>query len=504
MNQTIQLNLKIPSAELFTIPVDPSGYLFTFFRGNTLDFGISLLNPDGSVFNVSQVQKVTIEAKRTHGANPPRPLDPLALYAETETIANPVLLTIPDSQTGVFAGTYWFSVTIFGTGGGVLTAASQRIFVKENGEGYNLPPPVVADLRDEARAAANDAESARDTAVQSAYNAGVSAGLAEGYRDEAKQAAYDATVGLPSKADKDAGNVSGADIQSWQTKLGRGANNGLASLDGAGKVPSNQLPSPVMELKGDWDANANDPHLADGTGNAGDVYICTVAGTTDFGSGAIQFSQSDLVLYTGTQWIKIVNADLSGLLLKADKNASNLNQQDIQAWQILGSESATAGTIVKRDGNATIHLVSTEGIRQNGSGTAIKQPDYGAQGVYQDGDDANGILQIGEDESASCKVFHRGRQGFCKRPKRRPGSYRRRKTARESPNREQAVSGYPLQAQAQNFSKPAVQTLIKSVLIHARNWGSATHQPATWARQRAQSQQAMMPALQAHSSPVTT
>ena len=67
----------------------------------------------------------------------------------------------------------------------------------------------------------------------------------------------------------------------------KGANNGVATLDAGGKIPASQLPNTVMEFKGNWDASTNSPTLADGTGNAGDVYLVNVAGTQDLGSGNI-------------------------------------------------------------------------------------------------------------------------------------------------------------------------------------------------------------------------
>ena len=84
-----------------------------------------------------------------------------------------------------------------------------------------------------------------------------------------------------------------------------GGANGVATLDSGGKIPVSQLPNSVMEYKGSWDASTNTPTLADGTGNAGDVYICSVAGTVNFGSGPITFAVGDQVIYNGTIWQKI-------------------------------------------------------------------------------------------------------------------------------------------------------------------------------------------------------
>ena len=81
-----------------------------------------------------------------------------------------------------------------------------------------------------------------------------------------------------------------------------GAANGVATLDSGGKIPVSQLPNSVMEFKGTWSAATNTPTLADGTGNAGDVYEVSAAGTVNFGAGGIAFALGDYVVYDGTSW----------------------------------------------------------------------------------------------------------------------------------------------------------------------------------------------------------
>lgn len=92
------------------------------------------------------------------------------------------------------------------------------------------------------------------------------------------------------------------------------ANKGVAlgypSLDGGGKIPASQLPSTVLELKGSWNALTNTPTLADGVGDAGDCYECTVAGSVNFGAGAITFAVGDWVVYGASNlWYKSVNSN---------------------------------------------------------------------------------------------------------------------------------------------------------------------------------------------------
>lgn len=76
-----------------------------------------------------------------------------------------------------------------------------------------------------------------------------------------------------------------------------------------GKVPITQLPSPIMEYKGTWNANTNSPQLADGVGDTGDVYRVSVGGTIDLGAGVIEFHATDYVIYNGVIWQKSDTTD---------------------------------------------------------------------------------------------------------------------------------------------------------------------------------------------------
>lgn len=89
----------------------------------------------------------------------------------------------------------------------------------------------------------------------------------------------------------------------------KGVASGIASLDGGGKVPVSQLPSSLMSYLGTWDATTNTPTLADGAGDAGDVYRVSVAGSQNLGSGSITFDVGDYVIYNGTIWEKSDTTD---------------------------------------------------------------------------------------------------------------------------------------------------------------------------------------------------
>lgn len=122
-------------------------------------------------------------------------------------------------------------------------------------------------------------------------------------------------VSSSSVTSTELGYVSGV-TSSIQTQLGnkidsseKGANNGVATLDSGGKVPVSQLPNSIMEYQGAWNASTNSPSLADGSGNNGDVYRVSVAGTQNLGSGSLTFAVGDFVIYNGSIWQKSPGAD---------------------------------------------------------------------------------------------------------------------------------------------------------------------------------------------------
>jgi hypothetical protein len=112
---------------------------------------------------------------------------------------------------------------------------------------------------------------------------------------------------------------------------------GIPQLDVNGKILVSQLPNSVMEYKGTWDAATNTPTLANGTGNQGDVYLCNVAGTVDFGAGAIAFVVSDQAIYSGSIWQKASGSNGTVTSVAVTESGDSLN--------ITGSPIVNAGTI---------------------------------------------------------------------------------------------------------------------------------------------------------------
>jgi hypothetical protein len=148
-------------------------------------------------------------------------------------------------------------------------------------------------------------------------------------------------------------------LDTYQLRSEKGNANGYASLDSQGKVPISQLPSSIMEYKGTWNASTNTPTLANGTGDTGDVYICNVAGTVDFGAGPITFAVGDYVIYSGTIWQRSSGA--VGTVTSVAVSRSG------DALAITGSPVTTSGTInIGFAGNSTQYI--------NGAGNLVTFP----------------------------------------------------------------------------------------------------------------------------------
>jgi hypothetical protein len=141
--------------------------------------------------------------------------------------------------------------------------------------------------------------------------------------------------------------------------LGINVPSGIPQLDGSGKILVSQLPNSVMEYKGTWNAATNTPTLADGTGNQGDVYLCNVAGTANFGSGPIAFFVGDQVIYSGTIWQRASGA--TGTVTSVAVTESG------DALTITGSPITTSGTI-------NIGFAGTSGQYINGAGGLTSFP----------------------------------------------------------------------------------------------------------------------------------
>jgi hypothetical protein len=162
--------------------------------------------------------------------------------------------------------------------------------------------------------------------------------------------------------------------------------NGVPRLDVNGKILVSQLPNSVMEYKGVWNAATNTPTLANGTGNQGDVYLCNVAGTVDFGAGPIAFVVGDQVIYSGSIWQRASGSTGTVTSVAITESGDSLN--------ITGSPITTSGTInigfngtnlqyVNGAGNLTTFptLMTSVGLTMPSAFTVTNSPLTGAGGT---------------------------------------------------------------------------------------------------------------------------
>ena len=149
--------------------------------------------------------------------------------------------------------------------------------------------------------------------------------------------------------------------------------NGIASLDPDGRIPYSQLPESAMEFKGDWNASTNTPTLADGTGDLGDMYLVSVGGAVDLGSGNITFLDGDRVIYNQAgKWEKISGGSVKSVNNNMPDGTGNVNVV-VDSRHIAGS-AVTTDKIAT--GAVTASKIATGAVTsakiENGAITASK------------------------------------------------------------------------------------------------------------------------------------
>ena len=130
-----------------------------------------------------------------------------------------------------------------------------------------------------------------------------------------------------------------------------------------GKIPTSQLPTSAMEYLGNWNASTNTPTLIDGTGDNGDVYRVSVAGSQDLGSGSISFAVGDWVIYNGTVWEKSlnssevisVNSKTGVIVLDAD----DIAESTTKFWDLKNNRDATVDPTINDDSGDNYAIGST-------------------------------------------------------------------------------------------------------------------------------------------------
>jgi len=243
---------------------------------------------------------------------------------------------------------------------------------------------------------------ARDSVSNELNIANIDASNEINYGDEDYDVNIDASNEINMHADVDMNgnsltNAAGLISQwtndsSYELQSNKGSALGYASLDGGGKVLVSELPSAVMIYKGTWDASTNTPTLADGSGDAGDVYRVSVAGTQDLGSGSITFGVGDYCIYNGSTWEKSDTTDAVASV-NGYTGVVALAHSDINT--ILGDgeyhlDSATESALT--DANAQLSALHTDGTPTFTSVTTDTVRAIDGDGLQLFDDGGNGIF----------------------------------------------------------------------------------------------------------------
>lgn len=148
------------------------------------------------------------------------------------------------------------------------------------------------------------------------------------------------------------------ELDAKQLASEKGQANGYAELDGSGKVPAAQLPDVAvgaLQYQGTWDATANDPALASGTGTKGYYYKVSDAGTTAL-DGINEWSVGDWVVFNGTVWEKIDQSEAVASV-HGRTGAVVAAAGDYQADEV---DFEPAGSLAATDVQAAIEELDTE------------------------------------------------------------------------------------------------------------------------------------------------
>jgi hypothetical protein len=178
------------------------------------------------------------------------------------------------------------------------------------------------------------------------------------------------------------GSISGATVSGYIPTTEKGANNGVATLDAGGKVPTSQIPlQGDLNYQGTWNASTNSPTLTSSVGTKGYYYVVDVAGTTNL-NGITDWQIGDWAIFNGTVWQKVdntdavtsVNGQVGAVVLTTTNIAEGTNEYFTQAR---ARQSISAGTGISYDNGTgvvtnaapdqTVGLTAGTGISVSGT-----------------------------------------------------------------------------------------------------------------------------------------
>jgi hypothetical protein len=142
----------------------------------------------------------------------------------------------------------------------------------------------------------------------------------------------------------------------------KGFANGVATLDGSGKVPAEQLAAGALIYKGAWNAATNTPYLFANSGTyiTGWEYSVSSTGTQTINTvtGADSFSPGDYIIYNGASWDRIPGT--AGSVISFNGRTGNVVMTTTDVISVLTPSSI-----------ATDRLVNNGFAFQSGAGISV-------------------------------------------------------------------------------------------------------------------------------------
>jgi hypothetical protein len=164
------------------------------------------------------------------------------------------------------------------------------------------------------------------------------------------------------------------------------------------EIVVDQMSSPLV-FKGTWDADANSPALSSGVGSSGDIYIVSVAGTTDL-DGETGWQPKDWAVFDGGFWTRVDNSTnplVVGTRIIVGGGTVSASDTFIEATatgtlNLPASPQTGRKVYVKRNYSGADYTISGNGNTIDGAGSLLLTADKASVILIFDGAGEWGVL----------------------------------------------------------------------------------------------------------------
>jgi uncharacterized Zn-binding protein involved in type VI secretion len=160
----------------------------------------------------------------------------------------------------------------------------------------------------------------------------------------------------------------------------RGTANGLASLNGAGQVPTDEINlANIFNYVGDWNANINSPTLSNGSGVSGEVYKVSTDGTTLI-DGVNEWKVGDLIYATtGGTWNRLANGGDGGEINLVTSVAGRIGDVVITTTDLADFNSEVD---TRADARIVLQAGAVNGLAGLDANALLPQNQFNYSGVF--------------------------------------------------------------------------------------------------------------------------